>query len=348
MIRNGHFDLRRAGMSLLLAAVVPLAWAGDAGLQFTHHDWTLACDNTLACRAAGYQRDGDALAVSVLLTRPAGAGTAVTGRVMLGQYEESPLPAGLALQIDGRDEGAVDLDVREGHAPLAPAQVAVLVEALARDADIAFVGDDGQRWQLSDRGGAAVMLKMDEIQGRLGTPGALLRKGERDEAGVLPPRPAPSIRVAPLEPPRPDDHALLADPRLRGTLQASLSGEDCEGLQPGQWDESWGLVRLDDAHVLVSVRCWMAAYNEGYGYWVTNDAPPYRPRLVTTSGSWSDGAIIDASQKGRGLGDCWWHASWAWDGREFVQASEYTTGMCRLVAAGGAWVLPTLVTELVQ
>lgn len=332
---------------LLLAAAMPLAWAGDASLQFTHHDWVVACDNTLTCRAAGYQSDGDSLAVSVLLTRPAGAGTAVTGRVMLGQYDESPMPAGLTLQIDGRDEGPVDLDGREGHAPLAPAQVEALVEALARDADIAFVGNS-LRWQLSDRGGAAVMLKMDEFQGRLGTPGALVRKGERDEAGVLSPRPAPSVLIAPLEAPRPGDHALLADPHLRLALQTSLSDEECEGLQPGRWDESWGVTRLDGAHVLVSVRCWMAAYNEGFGYWVVSDAPPYEPRLVTTSGSWNDGATIDASQKGRGLGDCWWHASWAWDGQDFVQTSEYTTGMCRLVAAGGAWILPTLVSDVAQ
>jgi hypothetical protein len=34
---------------------------------------------------------------------------------------------------------------------------------------------------------------MDEFQGRIGTPGALVRKGTRPEATVLPPLPAPEI-----------------------------------------------------------------------------------------------------------------------------------------------------------
>jgi len=33
-----------------------------------------------------------------------------------------------------------------------------------------------------------------------------------------------------------------------------------------------------------------------------------------------------------------------WDGHSFVHTSSSTTGMCKLVAAGGAWTLPTIVT----
>ncbi|RBC82079.1 DUF1176 domain-containing protein, partial [Xanthomonas oryzae pv. oryzae] len=52
-------------------------------------DWTIACDNTRTCRAAGYQADeGEHLPVSVLLTRTAGAGQTVTAELMLGQYDE--------------------------------------------------------------------------------------------------------------------------------------------------------------------------------------------------------------------------------------------------------------------
>ncbi len=57
---------------LTLAMLPTVLWAQEntpAGVNFTHHDWELACDNTRTCRAAGYQSDDDQLPVSVLLTR---------------------------------------------------------------------------------------------------------------------------------------------------------------------------------------------------------------------------------------------------------------------------------------
>ena len=71
--------------ALFLAVAMPAACpvhAADAA--FDHEDWQLVCDNTRTCRAAGYQSDAADMPVSVLLTRKAGAGTAVAGRVMLG------------------------------------------------------------------------------------------------------------------------------------------------------------------------------------------------------------------------------------------------------------------------
>ncbi len=70
------------------------------------------------------------------------------------------------------------------------------------------------------------------------------------------------------------------------------------------------------------------------------------PTLVTTQASDIDGSTLLSSQKGSGLGDCDSDARWTWDGRRFVPTSTSTSGLCRLVAAGGAWELPTLVTEV--
>ena len=53
-----------------------------------------------------------------------------------------------------------------------------------------------------------------------------------------------------------------------------------------------------------------------------------------------------SEQKGCGLGDCWSVAEWTWDGQTFVQGATWDTGMCRLIAPGGAWQLPTLVTTV--
>ena len=43
----------------------------------------------------------------------------------------------------------------------------------------------------SSTGASAVLLKMDEYQGRIGTPGALVRKGTKAEAAVPMPTPVP-------------------------------------------------------------------------------------------------------------------------------------------------------------
>ncbi len=337
-----RYDLLAA--VLLCSPAIALA-APATGVDFSHDDWTIACDNTRTCRAAGYQPDeGDHLPVSVLLTRKAGAGQAVTAELMLGQYDEIKLPASLKLQIDQRDLGKLELDGKSGTAVLSSPQVTALLAALTRSSKIVAIGNDGRRWQLSDRGAAATLLKMDEFQGRLGTRGALVRKGDRDEASVLPALPVPQVREAKLAAAQAGDARLGSLPALYQALRATLpADEECKGLDAA---EPLTVTRLSSDKLLVSTDCWMGAYNIGTGFWVVNARAPFAPTLVTTHASDLDGSTILESQKGRGLGDCYSQAAWTWDGRRFVRTSKSSSGLCRLVAAGGAWELPTLVTEV--
>jgi hypothetical protein len=106
------------------------------------------------------------------------------------------------------------------------------------------------------------------------------------------------------------------------------------------------VARLSKDKLLVWASCSMAAYNAGDAYWVINATAPYAPVLVTGSGSDYEAGTISSGQKGRGLGDCWNTEEWTWDGRQFVQTASASTGMCRLVAPGGAWHLPELVTDV--
>ena len=332
---------------LLLAGAVPVQ-AADAptGMRFDHHDWTVACDNTRTCRAAGYQADnGHRQPLSVLLTRAGGPNQAVTAELMLGMYDESTPPVKPRLRINGQDLGAV---ADTGAGPLSAAQTAALLKALTRDSTILIVSADKRQWQLSDRGASAVLLKMDEFQGRLGTPGALLRKGNRAEATVLSAVPVPVVRQAALVAARPGDAALAGSAALRAALKTALAPDACHVLASGERDEPLTVRRLSADKLLVSTQCWMGAYNVGEGYWVTNDRAPFNPHLVTTRGSDEDEGSINAAHKIRGLGDCWSIDSWTWDGRQFVHTAAATTGMCRLVAAGGAWDMPILVTRVVK
>jgi len=337
------------------AAIVLLALGAQAeslpGTSFQHHDWLLVCDNTRTCRAAGYQSDGEEPPVSLLFTREAGPGAPVRGEVMLGHYDEPEtdvLPGedrSLHLQINGVDHGELPWNAGAVSGALSDAQVSALLAALPGKARIEFTAGPG-RWRLSDRGAAAVLLKFDEYQGRLDTPSAMLRKGESEEGGVKPALPMPVVTAAPLSqeaiPPIDRDALLQA-------LGANLGGDDClsdTDVDPA--DAELGLHRLAPGKLLTSLLCWRAAYNEGYAYWVIDEAPPYKPQLVTISGSDYSAGQIHVYQKGRGLGDCGWSETWTWDGERFAQTRAAGSGMCRMVAAGGAWDLPRIVTEVRQ
>jgi hypothetical protein len=326
--------------------------ASDGSVQFEHLSWQLACDNIGTCRAAGYQ-DGESLPVSVLLTREAGPGTPVTAQLTLGDdWEDSVAPRlparfAISLRIDGRDLGRLMIDRDKMTARLTAAQTTQLVQALRRDVRIAFTGAD-QTWTLSDDGASAVLLKMDEAQGRLDTPGALHRPGKRSESQVPPARPVPVVRIAAVST-RPIDANFLArhEKALRKALIATISDENCDALTtPDPEDmEPLQLSRLTSSTLLVYTRCWMGAYNEGLGYWIIDERPPFSPRLVTTfANEYADG-ILNGSHKGRGLGDCWSSDSWVWDGTDFIHTESSTTGMC-MGFPGGAWSLPTRVSDV--
>jgi hypothetical protein len=79
---------------------------------------------------------------------------------------------------------------------------------------------------------------------------------------------------------------------------------------------------------------------------VVNAQPPYAPVYVTNLGTGYAQGTISSSQRGRGIGDCMSSDSWTWDGRSFVHTESLTTGMCKHIAPGGAWELPTLVVKV--
>lgn len=330
------------------AAHTSPAGAADAKpLRFEHRDWELVCDNTRTCRAAGYHPEAQEDApVSVLLERRAGPGQAIVAKVRLGDDENAAAPAALAMAIDGRSLGSIALSGGESIGALSPAQTEALVRAVADSGRVEWRA--GRRhWALSGAGAAAVLLKMDEFQGRLGTMGAAIRKGPKADAAALPALAAPNVVAAAvpqgaLPPPGKDEQRLLL-----ASLRKTVTGDECELLADAASGKNpLAYVPLSADRMLVSTVCWRAAYNEGSGYWVASRKPPFAVAYVTQMGTGYDKGSISASQRGRGVGDCGSIGEWVWDGRRFVQTLEATTGMCRGIAAGGAWTLPTLVSKV--
>lgn len=317
-------------------------------VSFEYKDWQLACDNTRTCRAAGYTADDRRPQATLLLSRTAGPRQALQAQLQLAASQgQTALPGAVDMSIGGKALGSVRIERRSRTGVLSPAQVTALLPALLGSGAIAWTRDKTS-WTISTTGATAVLLKMDEFQGRLDTPGALVRKGSRSEAAVLPALPVPVIHAGPVTQ---GDAPMRLSPHTRQAiftaLRPTVAGQDCDVLTaPDPQRDRLEVRAFAAGKLLISHRCWSGAYNEGKGYWVADAQPPYDPVLVTNKGStYAKGSIV-STQLGRGVGDCAARATWTWDGRSFAQTSDLTTGMCRGIKAGGAWDLPTLVTKI--
>lgn len=331
------------------------------GFYFQNKDWEIACDNTRTCRAAGYHVENHEMSISVLFTRNAGVNENVTAQLMLGNYRESsealfaklPQIFKLAMLIDGKKVDSLEISQSSLVANLSENQIVLLIRALRKDALIEW--KFGKHvWTLSGAGASSILLKMDEFQGRVGTRTALYRVGSANIHKVLPPLPLPVVEQKPPLPFRATDKSLIEkySDQIRQSLIGSLNKDDyCleisdELENANEVREPIQLVhRLTENQVLVSTFCWRGSYNRGTGYWVIEDKAPFHAKLVTTNSSEIYNLNILAQQKGRGLGDCWSSDEWIWDGKNFVHSASSTSGMCRLMAPGGAWTLSTIVTH---
>lgn len=348
-------------MKSVLALLMIGSLTVDASESFSHKDWQVVCDNTHTCRMAGYTEytlDNRYFPLSMLFVRKAGAQSQIDGYIQIAECgEESDLKSmknrSLKMSVDQQDY-LVDLSKK-----LPQAQTDILINALSRGKQIGFVFGDTYRWDFSQKGSFACMLRMDDYQKRIGTVGAVYKKGEQNEGSVLPPEPKPVIYAPRVSP---DSKAGRTPPEVaysekeRKLLQYLLGkyyaedGEQSECWMSGEEaKETLKVYRLTDQLAVASQECWRAAYNYADAFWLINAKPPFEPRMITqASGLFiaEDGTLhLSTAYKGRGVGDCWGRDEWVWNGKDFVDALYTTTGLCRGFA-GGAWDLPTLVTEV--
>ena len=351
--------MKPAFLTLFLA--VPGIALAHSGIHFNHGDWELACDNTGTCRAAGYQHGEDpAQAITVLLTREAGADSSVSARVALPVRDGSPAPEALSLQLQS-DDGAAqthgDIALKPDnknttrYGDLDAAQTEALLTALkAKSARITLsVGD--KDWKLSPTGSTAVLLKMDDYQQRVGTPSALIRPGKRDKA-VLAPQAAPVIRAAAV----PATAAQTLNPGdadyavLRQKLAAKAQGKaECSALDGNAITAAITLYPLNSKQQLAETPCWIAAYNTANLYAIISAD---RKTVQAVAGDPNDShhyqnGVIEGGLLGRGLGDCANKTLHIWDGKTFVLAYEGGSEQCKGFP-GGAWKLPTRVSKVVE
>lgn len=335
-----------AGASLLLAFAGGAVLAGtspgtDAPVARTFSDWSLTCDNLRRCVAMSADRENGRL---LIISRDAGAGASPTIELVGGALPvleptvghgpvryPSPAWSVEAAELDVEILRTTDLAAAQGFVDTVRNAAALRAQAPAGE-DLA--GDD---MSVSLKGLSASLLLMDEVQGRLGTRGALLRRGAAPETTVPP---APALpALTPARAPQALDAATAATiaAAVRKAQSGELRDQDCDDAAPQ--DAAWALT---DSQALVYLGCWMGAYQGSGPLFIAQRQAPHAARrllldnpatgtavdMLTSADYEPATATLQHFGKGRGLGDCGESASWVFDGTAFRLARYAALDAC--------------------
>ena len=223
-----------------------------------------------------------------------------------------------------------------------------IVNALVEDKKIHFKYGGVYEWEFSRSGTYAVMLKMDDYQKRVGTVGALFKKGKKDESDVLQPIVPPVIYAPQIE----KRYRDLPQLDLSKSDKLQLMGALKDGVGDGEdarTQQTMKIYTITDSLAIVTRDAWGGGYNTANDIWLINSRPPYNPRFIATANDIGVDQLgtlmIYDPQKGRGIGDCWSLEKYVWNGEAFILSLLSNTGQCRGFT-GGAWDFPTYVTRI--
>ena len=337
---------------IILLSLLPftaMAAPSLKGFEKTYQDWDLICDNTGTCNMAGYQeeRDGSEHPVSILFTRSAGEKAPVTAQLALLREDVGNKTAEIIL--NGQSLGTIQNFSEEGNAKLSEKQTTELLTALKGNASIEVVFGEFKE-KVSDKGAAAAMLKMDEFQQRLNTPSALIRQGQEKHA-VLAPQAAPKIEAVSV-----NNHKTIE--LKRGEKQfkhvLALLRKAYDGCVDGDLEsQNIMIYPLTQNKVLAEALCFEGAY-QGTNYYAVLDDKLSKVEQVLAEQYNEAGydekqgyAFVRGSYKGRALGDCLAGQDAVWNGKIFIRTSDWMTGGCYKWFTGGAWQLPTFVSDII-
>jgi hypothetical protein len=143
---------------------------------------------------------------------------------------------------------------------------------------------------VSTKGANAVLLKMDDVQGSIDTPGALLRKGRKPEASVVASLPAQEIVAVPVVSDRQDARLIPVPQRAR------LLVELRETIRPGvenSCDDFMGNGYGKD-------QIFSAQRGRGVGDYMSSDTWTWNDRQFIQPSSMTTGCVEVSRQAGPG------------------------------------------------
>jgi hypothetical protein len=309
-----------------------LLFAAAAGPQIaelkTFKDWIVGCDNGLVCQAAAMMPEGDVGVILTIRRGPEGdAAPDVWLRVWEGEAadvsaDEKPL----RVRLKKNDDEAYVVDAADAIRFLNALRAAKTVDVV--NAAGKPIGG------LRPNGATAALLYMDDKQHRIGTRGALVRRGGQPDSSVPPPPALPVRYTVPgsARPPSQLSPEFIAKVRK----DAGCADEDDPNLVSHD--------RLDDRHTLaiVTLLCESGAYNYISETFVIPDGGPPGEALFDDSAEAQEGDTLyynlfwdskerrlHAGFKGRGIGDCGGRQQYVWDGEGFSRVAMEEMDDCR-------------------
>ena len=327
-----------AGRAIETAATSPAlaaqATANLPSMTREFRDWTATCDNTNHCVAFGSAHENMGF---VLVSLAPGPGARPV--VHMGGWGLEDGAGDVYAEIDGRRYAGQNTKMdEEGDVIAFRTPSPQLLHDLGNGSFMALRRGDEQM-KVSLGGAAAAFLWIDERQGRLNTPTALIRRGDRPAAEVPAAPAAPRVTVAAAVAQNglvQDDlsPALLAHPKVKECLAETRRGE--------RFEPNVEVSRLAADRLLWSVPCGEGAYNFSQAYFITpaDGTAPQPIVFPTATGSEEDlvnsrydpkTRTLFAFGKGRGLGDCGRMGVWAWTGERFALLDEKVMPSCTAV-----------------
>ncbi len=312
------------------AAVTDTHVKPTPGALKTFGDWAVGCDNALRCTLAALLPDagfptGDGSPITLTIAREPGPAGAVSIKIATDTDAAQATPASFA--VDGK--------------PIALHDATGLAGAMANGTALTLRGANGSTLAtLSLKGAAAALRYTDAQQGRAGSTDAIVAKGSATPTAPHPALPVITAIVPAGSPATPTRQQITQMRTQAKCDPASFpSGASAEMFAPDA-------TALGGGKTLVILPCSSGAYNIIGALFVIDgtkivpaltDAPagfeatgadPGTPVHSVVNGEFADG-VLTSYAKGRGLGDCGIHQSFAWDGTRFRLSEQSEMRECR-------------------
>lgn len=323
-------------ISAALLALLPgvaFAAAPDVPLYKGIKAWVVGCDNTRQCTAVSAEEGTLDQPLTVNIVREAGP----QGTLRVSISSMSDLSGGLLL--DGKplhsamQKGAAD----QPDWSATGAQAQGLIDELRNAGRLSVSTTDGNA-SASLSGLSAALLLIDDMQGRLGSSTALIRRGDAPASAVPPAPPLPELPAFKAALPLGEAQAQQISAAVIKATKADWAEDDAGGIPvEGQ------AYALGEHSVLVSIRYGCGAYNCGYALYQASRVAPYTAQpvqVLDVAGGKLGGepagyvdfdpasGVLSSYNKGRGIGDCGISQSWQYDGARFVPRSLAQMDRC--------------------
>jgi Protein of unknown function (DUF1176) len=312
------------------------AAAANSSTRYAEYsDWLVACDNVGDCHAIGFDETEVSLAMHI--HRNAGPNGGISIAIMGGGSQ--PLDQFI---VDGKKitlSSKTWSSSRDDYYKISTVKndsALQFIDSIRNAKRIGFFNSQTAENSLSLKGLSAVLLLMDEAQGRLQTQHAFVRKGSKPEASVPAPRPLPKLKAAPHR------GNALNETQTKKIIAAVrkqhavfLAKEECDNFaEDNTFDEA---SMLSSSDVIALLECNRGAYQSYFFAFRASLNNPKQSQLLRfpmPPGETSEAAIGNAEYdsatatltsfgKGRGIFDCGENTDWVFDGKDF-QLSEHS------------------------